>query len=195
MKALITKTAIITACGLIVLCLLLWGIFSWFAPSVMVSITDGLGMEKSAAGYSVSVYEKTGDIDDLSSVVERNFSCGKYKISAKYGIILLEHEKFDDYQNQKQSNYRQTISGIVAVSQYNIDKKDQALQTAVNNTVGEFDEFNGLERLLVCAMEENDKEFVQKIRTAIEGISLDASDAEGIKNKNNVLEICDAFLN
>ena len=62
MGKLIAKTAAITLACIIAAALLLFGIFSLFFPSVMMSLTDSLGMEGPCASYTVSVYEKTGNV-------------------------------------------------------------------------------------------------------------------------------------
>ena len=49
MGKLIAKTAAITFACIIVVALVLFGIFSLFVPSVMVSLTDSLGMTGACA--------------------------------------------------------------------------------------------------------------------------------------------------
>lgn len=194
MGKLIAKTALITLGGLIALCLILWGIFSWLAPSVMLTITDGLGLDAASAHYSVSVYQKTEKIEDLSRAVEKNYACGKYSVSAKYGEKLLEREDFSAYCEKQGGNYRQIVSGIAAVSLYETDEGDKALELAEKNTAGEFQKYNCLERLLNAAMEKADKPYVEKIRAAVAAISLDPADTEGAAHRDEVLAVCDAFL-
>lgn len=198
MGKLIAKTALITLSGLIALSLVLWGIFSWLAPSIMVTITEGLGLDAASARYSVSSYKKSGDIEDLAYAVERSYSCGLYSISSKYGQELLLHEDFDSYSEEREMSsgeYRRMIAGMASVSLYYIGQKAEALSLASEYTAGEFLEFNGLERLLNAAMNQGDKIFVQQIGAAIREIKLEPSDTEGSAHREEVLKICDAFLN
>ena len=183
--------------GLIALCLILWGIFSWLAPSVMVKITDGLGMESACVRYSISVYKKSGEIDDLAVVVERGFLAEKYNISAEYGQELLAREDFTDFVNAKQeTGYEQTACGITAVSLYYTGKSDDALRIACSYSEGVFPKNGGLSMLLSVAVSNvNGKDFVREIREAIENIELDPQDVEGIANRDEALAVCDAFLN
>lgn len=193
LKNLVVKTALFTIGGLIALCLILWGLFSWLAPSVMVSIADGLGMDKSAASYSVSVYEKSGKIDDLTSVVERNYFCGKYKVSAKYGEMLLNRDDFLEY-SLKISGGKQYVSGMTAVSFYKIGDSDKALKIASDNTAGEFKKFNGLERLLDSAIACNDSQTVSRIKDSVSKIALDGNDVEAVSHREYIIGVCDDFL-
>ena len=82
MGKLIAKTAGITLAAIVALALVLLGMFSWFAPGIMVTITENLGLEGACASYSISVYERSGEIDDLAVAVERCYNVGDYENAA-----------------------------------------------------------------------------------------------------------------
>ena len=203
MGKLIAKTALITLGALVALCLILWGFFAWLAPSLMVSITNGLGMDSACAHYSVSVYKKTQKIEDLALVVERNYVCGKFVVSAEYGELLLQHAGFSDYSARRDAEageqaargYKQTLVGITSVSHYKTENRGRALELALINMDGKFLPYNAMEMLLHFAMIEGDVNLVREIRASVETIVLDESDAVGAAHREEVLAICDEFLN
>ena len=140
MGKLIAKTAAITLACIIAAALLLFGIFSLFFPSVMMSLTDSLGMEGPCASYTVSVYEKTGKTEDLALAVERSYLAEHYEDAAKYGILFLQSEDFssfcleEDKNSGSSSQYlrgtsAQYYTGIVSVSLYHC-ADERAIDTA-----------------------------------------------------------------
>lgn len=91
--------------------------------------------------------------------------------------------------------YRQIVSGIAAVSLYETDEGDKALELAEKNTAGEFQKYNCLERLLNAAMEKGGQAVRGKRSArAVAAIKLDPSDTEGAAHRDEVLAVCDAFL-
>lgn len=159
MNKLILKTALITLACVLALALLLFGIFSLFVPSVMVSLTDKLGMESACARYSAAVYEKSGAIDDLAVAVERNYGAGRYEAAAEYGAELLQRDDFDSYSASRDADslgltasYAQYAAGIVSVAQYYSGDTDAAVRTAFDACGIAFPQNNAAVYLIDAAM-------------------------------------------
>ena len=148
MGKLIAKTAAITLACIIAVLLLLFGIFSLFVPSVMVSVTDALGMEGPCASYSVSVYKKTGKTEDLAPAVERSYLAGHYADAAEFGLKLLAAEDFSSYclaEDESAGTASQVLrgtslqyyTGITAVSLYFVSD-ERSVDTAFGAVEGSF---------------------------------------------------------
>ena len=159
MNKLILKTALITLACVLALALLLFGVFSLFVPSVMVSLTDKLGMESACARYSAAVYEKSGAIDDLAVAVERNYGAGRYEAAAEYGTELLQRDDFDSYSAARDADslgltasYAQYAAGIVSVSQYYSGDTDAAIRTAFDACGIAFPQNNAVVYLIDATM-------------------------------------------
>ena len=159
LNKLILKTALITLACVLALALLLFGVFSLFVPSVMVSLTDKLGMESACARYSAAVYEKSGAIDDLAVAVERNYGAGRYEAAAEYGTELLQRDDFDSYSAARDADslgltasYAQYAAGIVSVSQYYSGDTDAAVRTAFDACGIAFPRNNAAVYLIDAAM-------------------------------------------
>ena len=159
LNKLILKTALITLACVLALALLLFGVFSLFVPSVMVSLTDKLGMESACARYSAAVYEKSGAIDDLAVAVERNYGAGRYEAAAEYGAELLQRDDFDSYSAARDADslgltasYAQYAAGIVSVAQYYSGAADAAVRTAFDACGIAFPQNNAVVYLIDAAM-------------------------------------------
>lgn len=98
MGKLIAKTAGATLALIIAALLLFIGLCSLCFPSVMVTLSDGLGLERAAAAYSVNLYEQTGEVADLADAVERKYSTAEsaadYAETARLGETLLLSEGY-----------------------------------------------------------------------------------------------------
>lgn len=178
MQKLVLKTALITLASVLVLALLVYGVLSLFVPSAMVSLTDKLGMDGACARYSVSVYEKTGDIDDLAAAVERSYGAERYGDAAEYGVILLGREDFPSYCERRESeiagekyDYAQFAAGIVSVSLYYDGQTDAAVKVAFDAVGNSFPTGNAAIYLLSAAYDaERDAATCRILLTALEDL-------------------------
>lgn len=184
MGKLIAKTAGITLAAIVALALVLLGMFSWFAPGIMVTITENLGLEGACASYSISVYERSGEIDDLAVAVERCYNVGDYENAASYGSELLSDEGFDDYCAKRDNEIAsddigdtdQYLIGIVAESLYRLgdaDSKSKALNLVCAAANNEFRQQSAIVYLGVVAAEQEDAAFCSQILSRLDGMQLD----------------------
>ena len=63
----------------------------------MVGLTNGLGLERACAAYTVNLYEQTGEISDLADAVERCYYSEKYDKAVRYGEELLAADGFEAF--------------------------------------------------------------------------------------------------
>lgn len=180
MGKLVAKTALITLASIIALVLVLFGVFSLFFPSVMVSVTNALGMDSACASYSISVYRHSGKTDDLAAAVERCYYAERYGDASEYGVILLDAEDFEKYCSEKDSqnsessfvrgSYAQYMTGLVAVSQYYIGDV-AALDTAFGSVGKTFEENNAVVFLTSAAIGRQDKEACAEIFSRLSSLN------------------------
>lgn len=108
MGKLIGKTVCATLALLLAVFLFVYGICSIFFPSVMISVTDSLGLEKTNATYTIRLYEKTGELSDLATAIERCYFVGKYEEVVEYGMILLADEGYEEFCKEQDETYTST---------------------------------------------------------------------------------------
>ena len=187
MQKLVLKTALITLASVLVLALLVYGVLSLFVPSAMVSLTDKLGMDGACARYSVSVYEKTGDIDDLAAAVERSYGAERYGDAAEYGVILAG-QKYD---------YAQFAAGIVSVSLYYDGQTDAAVKVAFDAVGSSFPTGNAVIYLLSAACDaEKDADTCRILLTALQELrgQLPAGAQEDAEAVSQWITLMETFL-
>ncbi len=188
MGKLIAKTAAITFACIIVVALVLFGIFSLFVPSVMVSLTDSLGMTGACAYYSVAQYEKSGDVSDLADAVSRSYEAEHYDAAAEYGAILRIDPGYEEYcaARDAETDFTgplggllgtadQFFAGITAESQYRCDQKDAALETAFDAIGSSFDDADAVTYLAGAAIGAQDADFCGRILDELDGLSEDGN--------------------
>ena len=105
MKNLVVKTAINTLIVVFSVTVVTFALLTAFAPGVMLKVTSGLGMDKSALSFAVRYYEKTEDISDLADVVYLSSEIEDYDRLSKYSKELLYHEDFTTYASTQKGGY------------------------------------------------------------------------------------------
>lgn len=86
MKKLILKTIFITCAVSVMLIFALFGVLSFWAPSVMMNFTASLGMETVSGDYAFQEYERSGSISCLAR---------SFLIASKYGKDKTAEKRFD----------------------------------------------------------------------------------------------------
>ena len=97
MGKLIAKTAIATLGAIVALLIALFLIFHFFVPSVMVKTTSSFGMDKLALKYSVKVYERSNDLDDLKDVLYRANDLDDYDVVVRYSPKMFGDDNFIEF--------------------------------------------------------------------------------------------------
>ena len=105
MKKLVIKTAIITFISVILGAVLIFTALSLVSPKTMSDFTYSLGMEKASCSYSVKAYEKSGDINDLDTVLVKSLSTEDYCTLKKYSKEMIDR---DEFLNQSKA-YKDTV--------------------------------------------------------------------------------------
>ena len=198
MGKLIVKTAAITLACIIAVALILFGVFSLFFPSVMVAVTDKLGMESACASYSVSQYKKSGTIGDLSAAVKRSYAAGHYEDAASYGKILINDDGFTafcDTADAQMSPAEELIMGntayyyigITVASQYFVGS-DEAIDTAFGALGDRFTENNPVVFLVNAATSREDKEFCGQVLERLSAWNPRAEDEKYFEDYKTALE-------
>ena len=129
MKNLVVKTALITLISVLAVAIVTFAILTAFAPSVMLKVTSGLGMDKTALSFAVRQYEKTEDISDLSEVVYLASETEDYDRLSKYGKELLYHNDFATFADDQQDGYAEYVMTSYVFALVESSNKDTLIET------------------------------------------------------------------
>ena len=130
MKKLVVKTAIITLASLICTLLIAFGALAVCAPNYLGRVFDGTGNHSVAVFFYEKQFEKTGNIDDLNTLVLKLDVKGDSQKAEKYYKKIIEHSDFVSLcQSQNSQN------GLVGAKDFYVGQ--YVLSLAYN---GKFDE-------------------------------------------------------
>ena len=196
MRKLIVKTALISFVSAVGAILLFIGFCALFLPAFTSNVLWNMGMYSSSANFAKKAYEDSGENARLIALVERSIVAGNDSITIEYGRIFIESDFFLDYAKTAQSeqysgNYAGYIVGNIAVSQYDLGKKDDALQT-VKNHLTSYTEYNAVQYLMRVVFMAEDKEFAGKIQGYLNGLSLEGEEAQILAKD---VALLDNFIN
>ena len=197
MKKLVIKTTCITLASLIVAFAIFFGAASLFAPGWVGGIFDGVGNYSASVFFYEKQYEKTGDIDDLNTLVLKIDIKNDSSRASKYFGKMVEHQDFEEFCNSQDggsdiSAEEYYFGCYVLALAYN-GKLDDAIDKAkdfVGNTYTENNPF----RLLVAdyAVYAKAKELYEDLHhldTALADLSvLDLTDQARLQNDRIDLE-------
>lgn len=97
MKKLILKTILITCAVSVMLIFALFGVLSFWAPSVMMDFTASLGMETVSGDYAFQEYERSGSVSCLARSFVIASKHGKDKTAEKRFDLLYENENLSAF--------------------------------------------------------------------------------------------------
>ena len=197
MKKLVIKTTCITLASLIVAFALFVGAAILFAPGWVGGIFDGVGNYSASVFFYEKQYEKTGDIDDLNTLVLKIDIKNDSSRASKYFGKMVEHQDFKEFCNSQDGgsdiSAKEYYFGCYVLALAYNGKLDDAIDKAkdfVGNTYTENNPF----RLLVAdyAVYAKAKEFdedLHRLDTALADLSvLDLTDQARLQNDRIDLE-------
>lgn len=192
MKKLILKTAFITFGVLVIMSISLFGIVSFCAPAVMMSLTASLGLENVSGDYAYQEYQRTLDIGYLARAFEIAAKYKKDQIADERFEELIAHENFDAYCEEQNSiefdysetatlsvNYRESVCGDGVCVKYRLacaavcseeekaEIKKEIYQYALSETDSAFNPCNPILKLVVEAADGKDAAFCSYLLRAI----------------------------
>ena len=130
MKKLVVKTAIITLASLICTLLIAFGALAVCAPNYLGRVFDGTGNHSVAVFFYEKQFEKTGNVDDLNTLVLKLDVKGDSQKAEKYYKKIIEHSDFESLcQSQNSQN------GLIGAKDFYVGQ--YVLSLAYN---GKFDE-------------------------------------------------------
>ena len=163
----ITKTAAITAGILIFLFTALAAVTAWINPAFAADLSNRAGLSFISIPLSVSAYERSKDINDLGTLIERSVAAKNDKVTAKYGETLLKYENFQqfcDYKdNLEEGNYRTYIRGNLAASYYRLKEYEKVLEIVAEDISQSYPVKSSMDYLVFAFAGRPDDDFKQDL--------------------------------
>lgn len=189
MKKLVIKSTVITVIIIALLSLAFTFTVTAFFPKYVADVSFKLGNKNTCVKYSEKQYNKTHSQSDLSILVERCVWADNDELTIKYGATFINSENFATYCSFKGDGYLYYIVGSYVKSLYETGEKEKSVETAFLNT-STYSSTNPIRLVASLAVEENDKQIVQKIYDNLQNRK--DSDSSVIQND---LALLNNFLN
>lgn len=167
MKKIIIKTVAFSLALILTFGSLVYLILSTCAPSTLANLYFRLDNCELTLKYSEKAYDKSGDISDLSLLVERSIVFEDDAAIEKHATKLINDEGYGDFAAAQSSSYNYYIIGSLCSSLYALDKKSVAVDTAVSRT-DNYTEVNPMRVVIILSVENGDKETLLAIKSSLE---------------------------
>ncbi|MCQ2398918.1 MAG: hypothetical protein MJ072_00235 [Clostridia bacterium] len=112
MNKLIVKTVVATIISIVVVCGLVFGALTLFAPASIAELAWKSGWNSLAVSYSEMQYKKTGSLEDLDVLLNR--SVGNNGVTVKYSPEMIDNEGFTEFAKDKKAgtlDYKSYVIG------------------------------------------------------------------------------------
>lgn len=104
MKKLVIKTIFITVLAVLALCITVMSAFCVFKPKVIGKMFDDLGNYNASQYFYQMQYSKTGDINELFTLVDNAYEEQDIASVRKYVGALISHKSFKSYCQNKNAS-------------------------------------------------------------------------------------------
>ncbi len=167
MRNLIVKTVAITLSILIVATSAFYLVLSCFFPKTLGDVYFQTQSADLSIKYSEKAYKKSGDINDLATLVERCIVFGDGDKTLTYGVKLINDDEYQTYLAEKGDGYHYYLISSICQIQYEKGDEQVALETAFSNT-GEYLPYNPIHKLILLSAQSNDVDSLITIKSHLQ---------------------------
>ncbi|MBO7214915.1 MAG: hypothetical protein J6V66_05410 [Clostridia bacterium] len=167
MKKLIAKTIAFSVGVLVVGVCIFYLIMANFSPSTLSDFYFRMGNDKLTLKYSEKAYEKSEDISDLATLVERSIVFDNATLTKEYGLKLINSSDYSTYASEQDSGYKYYVAGSICEALYLLGENQTAIDTAFDNTAT-YSKVNPIRVLISLAVQNGDSTTLTSILSRLE---------------------------
>ena len=168
MKKIIIKTIAFSLALLLGLTAVIYLCLSTLSPSTLSNLYFRIDAKELTLKYSEKAYDKSGEIKDLSILVERSIVFDDDGAVIKFGTILINREDYEEYAKTQSSSYNYYVVGSLCESLYISGEKGISIGTALSYT-GDYTKVNPIRVVIGLCFDNNDKESLKQIKDSLIG--------------------------
>lgn len=170
MKKLIVKTITFSLGILIALASLFYLVLAVASPKALGDFYFRTGSEKLAIKYLEKAYEKSDDIKDLATLVERSIALEMHASVKEFGFEFINADGYGEYAKSQGGGYDYYIVGSISKSLYLLGEKNVAIDLSFNSTAS-YSEVNPVRALISVALDKEDKTTLSAVLVKLESRS------------------------
>ena len=168
MKKIIVKTIAFSLTMLLAFFATIYFALSIFAPSTLANLYFRIDAKELTLKYSEKAYEKSGEISDLSILVERSIVYDCERLVIEHATTLINHADYEEYADNQGGAYNYYIVGSLCSYLYSSGDKITAVGTAVSYT-GDYTKVNPIRVLINLCVQNGDNDCLLQIKQSLEG--------------------------
>ena len=147
-------------------------------PSTMMYITYDLGMDGSSIRNARRAYKYSGNVEYIAFATEVSIGKDDNEYISECGKLFIADDEFMIYCQKRNETlpegvegyYEQYVYGQVAVAEYKLGNKSEAVDLAFDGVQNSFPKNNAVVALLLTAFQNNDRETVLDIYREMDNI-------------------------
>lgn len=176
MKKLVIKTTLITFVSFVCTIVAAFGAFAIFAPGSVAGFFDGVGNYSASVFFYEKQFEKSGDIRDLKTLVDKINRENDLELAEKYLALIVNHEDFDAFCEDEDAKHKNFTTKEYYVSEYALSldgngKLSEALSVSESFVTDNGYTKNNPFRFLVAKYANSgDAESKTAVKTALESV-------------------------
>ena len=144
----------------------------------MMQITYDLGMDNASVRNAKRAYKYSGDVEYIAYATEVAIGADNNEYISECGKLFIADDEFESYCQKRNANlpegvegyYEQYVYGQVAVAEYYLGNKSEAVDIAFEGVQNSFPKNNGVVALLLTAFQNNDRDTVLDIYMEMDNI-------------------------
>lgn len=193
----VLRTFLSTLLAIVILLTALFSVLCLGFPSTMMELTYKLGMDGESIKYAMRAYERSGSVDYVAFATETAIVADKDAKIEACGLKLVADDEFTVYCDRRnqaldtsQITYDQYVYAMISTAQYRQNKKTEAQTTAFEAVGNTFPQNNAVVGLLTTAIGANDLVTVSEIKTKLQTLQANVTDATDSAYLQQVLLLC-----
>lgn len=168
MKKIIIKTIAFSLALLLGLTAVIYLFLSTLAPSTLSNLYFRIDAKELTLKYSEKAYDKSGEIKDLSILVERSIVFDDNRAIIEHATELINRNDYGEYAKTQSSGYNYYIVGSLCESLYDNGHKSASIGTAISHT-GDYTKVNPIRIVIGLCFDSADKESLKQIKDSLIG--------------------------
>lgn len=166
MRKIIVKTIAFSLSLVLAFTGLIYLILATLAPSALASLYFRIDAKELTLKYSEKAYEKSNDIDDLSTLVERSIVFEDGNVVIKRATELINRQDYEEYAKTQSSAYNYYVIGSLCKYLYEGGQTQVAISTALSYT-SDYTTVNPIRVMISLCLEKSDDESLLQIQKSL----------------------------
>ncbi len=168
MKKMIIKTIAFSLAILLAVAIFFYLGLAWLSPSTLSNLYFRIDAKELTLKYSEKAYERSGDVETLSILVERSIAFKDSDRIIEHATDLINREDYEEYSTNQGNGYHYYVISSLCSYLYESGERQTSVGTAISHT-GDYTKLNPIRVVISLCMQNNDVENLKLIKNSLIG--------------------------